>query len=107
MNKQRRETIQKIRGIIRAAQASLEEQLDAIQSIIDEEQEYYDNMPESFQGGEKGDAASTVIGELESAHEELTNVVSSFLDLDSYMDNATQGDGGRCRTAGGIDPWVE
>jgi hypothetical protein len=41
------------------------------EEIKDEETEYYDNMPENFQSGDKGDAAQSVISELESAMDAL------------------------------------
>lgn len=40
---------------------------DAIEALKDEEQEYYDNMPEAFQNGEKGDSAQTAIIALDNA----------------------------------------
>ena len=38
-----------------------------IEEIRTEEEEYYNNMPESFQDGEKGDRAQTVIEYLDEA----------------------------------------
>ncbi len=38
-----------------------------VQIILDEEQEYYDNMPEGLQSGERGDKANEAISSLESA----------------------------------------
>jgi hypothetical protein len=37
------------------------------ESIKDEEQEYYYNMPSGLQGGEKGDNAQSVVSELDDA----------------------------------------
>lgn len=46
------------------------DQLEALQNEIEnhmsDEQEYYDNMPESFQNGEKGETAQNAIDNLES-----------------------------------------
>lgn len=57
------------------------ELLNQAQSIIeecrDEEQEYYDNMPESFQNGERGEAALAAIDMMESALSEIEGAVSS------------------------------
>lgn len=71
MNKSRRAQLSKIAD-------QLSELNDAIEVIREEEQEYYDNMPESFQGGEKGDAAQEAIGELENAISDLGNVVDAL-----------------------------
>lgn len=38
-----------------------------IEELRTEEEEYYNNMPESFQDGEKGDRAQTVIEYLDEA----------------------------------------
>ena len=38
-----------------------------IEEIKTEEEEYYNNMPEAFQDGEKGDRAQTVIEYLDEA----------------------------------------
>lgn len=47
MNKTRRKAIDDV-------VAKLQELRDEVESLRDEEQDYYDNMPESFQNGEKG-----------------------------------------------------
>jgi hypothetical protein len=41
------------------------------EEIRDEEQEYFDGMPENFQSGEKGDNAQAVVSELDSAIDAL------------------------------------
>lgn len=60
MNKERRKQLNEIAEQI----GSLKDQLE---SLRDEEQDYYDNMPESFQGGEKGERARTAIDSMDSA----------------------------------------
>lgn len=57
MNKQRRATIDTIRS-------KLEELAAEIESVKDEEQEAYDNLPESLQNGERGEAMMTAIENL-------------------------------------------
>lgn len=68
MNKQRRKELDK-------AIKTIEEAQSIIQFCIDEEQEYFDNMPESFQDGEKGNRAEEVISDLDQATEELTGTI--------------------------------
>ena len=41
--------------------AELEDLKSRLESVLEEEQEYLDNMPESFQGGEKGEKAQSAI----------------------------------------------
>ena len=75
MNKERRKEIARAAAMIDEAKGILE-------SCRDEEQEYYDNMPESFQDGEKGSAAQEAIDALEEA-------VSSLEDITDNMNNLT------------------
>lgn len=70
MNQQRRKSIQEAIEKIQQGLADLE-------IARDEEQEYYDNMPESLQQGTKGDAAQAAIDALESAVSSIEDAVSS------------------------------
>jgi uncharacterized coiled-coil DUF342 family protein len=54
-----------------AVKETAEEFKTRAEEIRDEEQEYYDNMPESFQNGEKGENAQAVVTELDSAIDAL------------------------------------
>jgi hypothetical protein len=65
MNKERRKAIA---DLISALQAiDLSQIRDQVESIRDEEQEYFDAMPENFQSGDKGQAAETAISALDDA----------------------------------------
>lgn len=70
MNKERRASLDKIHSALE----QLREDLDNIGS---EEREYYDNMPESFQTGEKGDLASAAADALENAVASLEDAIVS------------------------------
>ncbi len=60
MNAARRKSLDAIFAMIEEAKSQLE-------TLRDEEQETYDNLPESFQNGEKGEKAQTAIDAMESA----------------------------------------
>lgn len=66
----------------RKAINELIEQLEEIQSRIeeikDEEEEYYNNMPESLQDGEKGDRAQSAIDNLDDATNSIGEVIDSL-----------------------------
>lgn len=47
-----------------------------IEDLRDEEQDYYDNMPESLQGGDKGSTAEAAIEALTTASDSLTKVAN-------------------------------
>lgn len=76
MNKERRKRVNDIK-----------EQLLNIRSEIeatkDEEQDAFDNLPESFQGGEKGDKMNEAI-------ENLDQACSSLDEIDEYLELAIQ-----------------
>lgn len=71
MNKARRKAI---REVI----AKLETLRDEVESLLNEEQDYYDNMPESFQNGDKGSAASDAISYMESASGYIDNAIEEL-----------------------------
>jgi hypothetical protein len=73
MNKERRKAITAATALVEAARNAMDEARVAIEAIRDEEQEYYDAMPESIQSGEKGEAAQTAIETLDNAISELEN----------------------------------
>jgi uncharacterized coiled-coil DUF342 family protein len=73
MNKQRRKALESI-------QKELSDLKDRYDSIRDEEQEYYDNMPENLQGGDKGT-------EVEEGIEKMDEVSSS---LDSALNELSE-----------------
>jgi predicted RNase H-like nuclease (RuvC/YqgF family) len=74
-------------------QCEAEDLQSTIESIRDEEQEYFDNMPESIQQGEKGQNAEQAVAYLEESLEVLTAVVE--FDFDGFdtaleaLDNST------------------
>lgn len=67
-----------------------------LEALKDEEQEYFDNMPEGFQTGEKGQTAESAISELDTALEALSGFegLELSVDLDEALeaiDNAQAG----------------
>jgi hypothetical protein len=70
MNAKRRKEITK-------AQALIEEAKGILETCQSDEQEYYDNMPENMQSGEKGQNAENAAGALQSAVENLEEAVSN------------------------------
>ena len=68
MNKDRRKRLE---GIVK----KLEELKGEIEGIGQEEQEYFDNIPESFQVSEKGETAEEHITNLEEAADQVNEAV--------------------------------
>lgn len=71
MNNTRRKALRELIDRIEGAKREIEE-------IKTEEEEYYNNMPEAFQDGEKGDRAQTVIEYLDEAMTAADNVVENL-----------------------------
>ncbi len=74
MNKQRRATLD-------AILSELETQRDALRTITDEEQEAFDNMPQSLQEAEKGQTMESGIDSMEDAINNLQEVADLLRDV--------------------------
>lgn len=67
MNKDRRREIAELITKLPEITDLIDELKSAIEEVRDDEQEYFDNMPESFQYGDKGQAAEAAVGSLDEA----------------------------------------
>ena len=67
MNKARRKAIAEARGELEFINNQLETVKATIEDLMNEEQEYYDNMHENLQGGTKGEQAEAAISAMQSA----------------------------------------
>lgn len=74
MNKVRRGQLEKI-------QTELETLAERLGTLLEEENEYYDNMPENFQNGEKGDKAQAAIEAMDSALNSINEATGSILEV--------------------------
>jgi hypothetical protein len=63
---------------------------DQIEDLRNEEQDYFDNMPESFQGGEKGEIAEAAIGQLDEALEAVREMLEKFNEAIEALGEAQQ-----------------
>lgn len=85
MNADRRKAIEAIRaridvhaGEVADLQVEVDTLKEEIEGLQEDEQNYFDNMPESFQQGDKGDAA-------QSAIDKLCEAVDALLELDAAL----------------------
>lgn len=67
MNNERRKTISTLIS-------EVEEIIAKVETLRDDEQDVYDNMPESFQAGERGEKAQAAADALGEAANELESV---------------------------------
>lgn len=71
MNRERRKAID-------AVFDQLEELKGEIERIREEEEEYFENMPESIQYGEKGELAEASIEELDNAYNSIGDAMQAL-----------------------------
>jgi len=71
MNKTRREQLTDI-------YTKLDDLKSDLSTLQEEEQDYYDNMPESLQSGEKGEAAEAASCNLEEAVSDIEEALSKI-----------------------------
>ncbi len=74
MNKQRRKQLEKSSGLIDEARG-------IIQGVLDDEQEAYDNLPENFQNGERGEEMAGHIESLEEVAGVLDEAKAAMEDI--------------------------
>lgn len=71
MNNERRKLIQQALEYLQNAQVLIED-------VRDREQDAYDNMPEGFQNGERGEKAMSAVDALESTLSDMEGVFASL-----------------------------
>jgi uncharacterized protein YhaN len=64
------------RKMINEALGKISDALSDLRAAADEEQEYYDNMPESLQQGDRGSAAEDAASNLNQACDDIENAIS-------------------------------
>lgn len=79
MNAHRRKALAAIADRMTDLQSQVSTLISDLQDVCNEEQDYFDNMPESLQDGDKGQKAQAAIDLMENLISELTN----FTDLDA------------------------
>jgi hypothetical protein len=89
MNKERRKQINEAADLLAKAFAMIDDGKSILQGALDEEQEYFDNMPEGLQDGEKGQTAQDAINVLALAIEAMEGLDDVQDDVQGYIDEAT------------------
>lgn len=67
----------------------IEELKEQIESHRDDEQAYFDAMPESLQSGDKGDAATEAVTYLETALEKLDEMLEAWEEVSGALGDAS------------------
>ena len=74
MNKLRRHKIRDVRK-------EIENCKDNLQKILDEEQDYFNDMPENLQGSIRGSDSEDAIDTMESCIEDLENIIKELTEI--------------------------
>ena len=78
MNADRRKSLDALIAEIEELKGKVEDVKSSLEGSMGEEQEYYDNMPESFQNCEKGERAQAAVSAMESADGSLDDAVTAL-----------------------------
>ena len=68
----------------------MSEAKEMLEGVKDDEQEYFDNMPESLQGGDKGQAAEAAVSALDDAVNELDGAIEACMNVAGYIETAQE-----------------
>ena len=90
MNKERRKQLADARDLIDKAEGLLSEAKEMLEWAKADEQEYYDNMPESLQGGDKGQAAEAAVSALDDAVNELDSAIEACQNAAGNIETAQE-----------------
>lgn len=81
MNKQRREKIRQLKTQIDLIRTNLKKASSELSSILNEEQDAFDNMPEGLQSSYRGMCSEDVIDSMEEASDKLDEVIELLDDI--------------------------
>lgn len=88
MNKERRKVIDEIIVALGRLQSEAQNASQAATNVLDEEQEAFDNLPESLQDGDKGMDMQTAIDNLENAISLIDDIDNMVEDIVSTLEDA-------------------
>ena len=81
MNEQRREKIRKLKARFQDIQTELKQTSGELTSILSEEQDAFDNMPEGLQSSYRGMCSEDAVDSMEEASEKLDEVIELLSDV--------------------------
>ena len=88
MNKQGRKTLDRLHDELSTLKGKFEDIKSELETLRDEEQDKYDNMPESLQSGDRGETLQATIDNLESAINDMESV--DYDEVLGYIESAKE-----------------
>ena len=89
MNRERRKTLKTAIEKMDELTSIAEEAMEILQGVLDEEQEAFDNLPESLQEAERGQQMQEYIETLEGVIDSLTDI--GIEDLQNTIEEIVEG----------------
>ena len=81
MNKQRREKIRQLKARFQDIQTELKQASSELSSILNEEQDAFDNMPEGLQSSCRGMCSEDAIDNMEEGSDKLDEAIELLSDI--------------------------
>ena len=88
MNKERRKELESIKTELESTGSQIDTIKERLQAVIDAETESFDNLPDSFRDGERGEKAQAAIDSLQSAFDEIESF--DVANINTTLDEAAQ-----------------
>jgi hypothetical protein len=88
MNKDRRDAIKAVIKVLDRL-PDWDDMQATVEALRDEEQEYFDNIPESLQGGDRGMAAESAIQFMDEAISAIENAREAIEEITNNLEEAT------------------
>lgn len=88
MNKDRRKALSALADELNGLHGKIDDIRSQAETLRDEEQDYFDAMPENLQQGDRGQTAEEAIGYIESAVNALDEALSQLNDASRELENA-------------------
>lgn len=85
MNKERRKVLEGLAKDLAELQGKIDDVKSQVETCRDEEQDYYDNMHENFQNGEKGERAQAAIDAMEECLSSLDETINNIETANEYL----------------------
>ncbi len=91
MNKNRRDKLRAVQSTLRLFISKLSDSKEVLESVKEEEQDSFDNLPECFQLSEKGEKMEEAIESIESALSDIESATESAEQAMSSIEDAKGG----------------
>lgn len=90
MNKTRRGQLDKLYNAIDNLKSQLENLREDLDTIKTEEEEYFENIPDSLKEGERAQTSETAIENMQEAYDQFDEVIDGLSEVLDFIDSAKE-----------------